>query len=131
MSDTLFVFLHFCRFKCMNTPQGVLKATSVKGVSLQNAKARWSERFDSNRRKNGNGNKMKKNKKKLPPGQLGLTWIGETLEFYKAHRRNQLFEEFVQLTGTNSIMEKQGNHHRYIGTVITSTLSRYKKHKHD
>ncbi|KAK9114469.1 hypothetical protein Syun_021266 [Stephania yunnanensis] len=124
------------------------------------------------RRKNGNDNRMKRNKRKLPPGRMGLPWIGETLEFYKAQRRNQLFEEFVQprkathgtifktmlmgsptvvvsgaaanrfflsnefklvvsswpstsvqLMGPNSIMEKQGDHHRYIRTVIASTLS--------
>ncbi|KAK9090936.1 hypothetical protein Sjap_024113 [Stephania japonica] len=116
--------------------------------------------------------KMKKNMKRLPPGRMGLPWIGETLEFYKAQRRNQLFEEFVQprkethgtifktrlmgsptvvvsgvaanrfflsnefnlvvtswpstsvqLLGPNSIMEKQGDDHRYIRTVIASTLS--------
>ncbi|XP_059668787.1 taxadiene 5-alpha hydroxylase [Cornus florida] len=37
-----------------------------------------------------------KSKKKLPPGKLGFFWIGETLEFYKAQRRNRIFEEFVQ-----------------------------------
>ncbi|KAF8409164.1 hypothetical protein HHK36_005238 [Tetracentron sinense] len=36
------------------------------------------------------------NKKKLPPGEMGLPWIGETLAFYRAQRKNQLFEEFVQ-----------------------------------
>ncbi|XP_050230011.1 taxadiene 5-alpha hydroxylase [Mercurialis annua] len=37
-----------------------------------------------------------KNKKRLPPGEMGLPWIGETIEFFKAQRRNKLFEEFVQ-----------------------------------
>ncbi|KAK9285306.1 hypothetical protein L1049_024497 [Liquidambar formosana] len=27
---------------------------------------------------------------------MGLPWIGETMEFYKAQRKNRLFEEFVQ-----------------------------------
>ncbi|KAL3821368.1 hypothetical protein ACJIZ3_007273 [Penstemon smallii] len=37
-----------------------------------------------------------KNKKKIPPGQLGLPWIGETIDFYRAQRNNKLHEEFVQ-----------------------------------
>ncbi|XP_057955803.1 taxadiene 5-alpha hydroxylase [Malania oleifera] len=41
------------------------------------------------------GNKGR-NKQQLPPGAMGLPWIGETMEFYKAQRKNQLFEEFVQ-----------------------------------
>ncbi|KAJ0052102.1 hypothetical protein Pint_01437 [Pistacia integerrima] len=37
-----------------------------------------------------------KNRKKLPPGDVGLPWIGETIEFFKAQRNNRLFEDFVQ-----------------------------------
>ncbi|KAF6175065.1 hypothetical protein GIB67_038978 [Kingdonia uniflora] len=37
-----------------------------------------------------------KSKNKLPPGEMGLPWIGETFEFYKAQRNNQLYEAFVQ-----------------------------------
>ncbi|KAI4306027.1 hypothetical protein L6164_029343 [Bauhinia variegata] len=37
-----------------------------------------------------------RNHKKLPPGEMGLPWIGETMEFFNAQKRNQLFEEFVQ-----------------------------------
>ncbi|KAE8655802.1 ribosomal L1 domain-containing protein 1-like [Hibiscus syriacus] len=36
-------------------------------------------------------------KRKLPPGQLGLPFIGETMEFYEAQRINRLFEDFVEL----------------------------------
>ncbi|XP_055823721.1 taxadiene 5-alpha hydroxylase [Solanum dulcamara] len=35
-------------------------------------------------------------KKKLPPGEMGLPWLGETIEFYKSQKKNKLFEEFVQ-----------------------------------
>ncbi|EEF42000.1 cytochrome P450, putative [Ricinus communis] len=35
-------------------------------------------------------------KRRLPPGELGLPWIGETMEFFQAQRSNRLFEEFVQ-----------------------------------
>ncbi|KAK9924078.1 hypothetical protein M0R45_032466 [Rubus argutus] len=35
-------------------------------------------------------------KKKLPPGEMGLPWIGQTMEFYKAQQRNSLFDDFVQ-----------------------------------
>lgn len=37
-----------------------------------------------------------KNRRKLPPGNVGLPWIGETIEFFKAQRKNRLFEDFVQ-----------------------------------
>ncbi|XP_022952282.1 taxadiene 5-alpha hydroxylase isoform X2 [Cucurbita moschata] len=36
-----------------------------------------------------------KGSKKVPPGQMGLPWIGETMVFYRAQRKNRLFEEFV------------------------------------
>ncbi|XWS41067.1 hypothetical protein CRYUN_Cryun17cG0048600 [Craigia yunnanensis] len=111
-------------------------------------------------------------KRKLPPGQMGLPLIGETMEFYKAQRNNRLFEEFVepriakygkvfktslmgsptvvvngaeanrfilsnefklvisswpsssvQLMGRSSIMEKQGDQHRFLRGLITSCLS--------
>lgn len=32
---------------------------------------------------------------KLPPGNLGYPWIGETFDFYRAQRRNKLYEGFV------------------------------------
>ncbi|KAI3698301.1 hypothetical protein L2E82_41751 [Cichorium intybus] len=35
-------------------------------------------------------------KTKLPSGQMGLPWIGETIGFYRAQRKNQLFEKFFQ-----------------------------------
>ncbi|KAL5582599.1 hypothetical protein UlMin_015041 [Ulmus minor] len=37
-----------------------------------------------------------KSNKKLPQGNMGFPWIGETWEFNKAQRKNQLFEEFIQ-----------------------------------
>lgn len=37
-----------------------------------------------------------KSKKKLPPGQMGLPWIGETIDFYKAQKKNRLYEDFIQ-----------------------------------
>ncbi|KAM6549818.1 hypothetical protein CsatB_021494 [Cannabis sativa] len=112
-----------------------------------------------------------RNKKKLPPGNMGFPWIGETWEFYKAQRVNHLFEEFiqpriakhgkifkthlmgsptvivnganankfvlsnefkmvisswpsssVQLMGKNSIMEKQGERHRCLRGLISTTF---------
>ncbi|GKB28699.1 taxadiene 5-alpha hydroxylase-like protein [Tanacetum coccineum] len=36
------------------------------------------------------------NNVKLPYGDMGLPWIGEMVEFYKAQRMNQLYEEFFQ-----------------------------------
>ncbi|WOG91810.1 hypothetical protein DCAR_0311064 [Daucus carota subsp. sativus] len=38
----------------------------------------------------------RRSKKKLPPGEMGLPWIGETIEFYKSQQKNRLYEEFVQ-----------------------------------
>ncbi|KAI3698694.1 hypothetical protein L2E82_42430 [Cichorium intybus] len=115
--------------------------------------------------------KRRVNKARLPSGEMGLPWIGETVEFYKAQRTNQLFENFfqpritkygqvfktklmgsptvvvngatankffmsnefklvisswptssVELMGKNSIMEKQGESHRCLRGIITSTL---------
>ncbi|GMN54897.1 hypothetical protein TIFTF001_024021 [Ficus carica] len=112
-----------------------------------------------------------RNKKRVPPGNMGLPWIGETWEFYKAQKRNRLFEEFiqpritkhgkvfktslmgsptvivngananrfilsnefkmvvsswpsasVQLMGKNSIMEKQGERHRCLRGIISTTF---------
>ncbi|KAI3714024.1 hypothetical protein L1987_72614 [Smallanthus sonchifolius] len=117
--------------------------------------------------------KQRSHKKKLlPSGDMGLPWIGETVEFYKAQRSNQLFEDFfeprmkkhgnifktklmgsptvvvngatankffmsnefklvvsswptssVELMGKNSIMEKQGDSHRCLRGIVTSTLT--------
>lgn len=39
---------------------------------------------------------MRRKTKKLPPGEMGLPWIGETIEFYKSQQKNRLYEEFVQ-----------------------------------
>lgn len=35
-------------------------------------------------------------KRKLPPGEMGFPLIGETMEFFNAQKRNQLYENFVQ-----------------------------------
>ncbi|XP_027063257.2 taxadiene 5-alpha hydroxylase-like [Coffea arabica] len=113
-----------------------------------------------------------KSKKNLPPGELGLPWIGETLEFHKAQKNNRLYEEFVQpriqkngktfktrlmgsptvvvngaeankfflsnefklvvsswptssvqLMGSDSIMETQGDAHRCVRGIIATSLS--------
>ncbi|KAJ4822530.1 hypothetical protein Tsubulata_029561 [Turnera subulata] len=113
-----------------------------------------------------------KSKTKLPPGEMGIPWIGETMQFYKAQRKNRLFEDFVQprmmkhgkvfktrlmgsptivvngaeanrfflsnefklvisawpsssveLMGRNSIMEKQGEQHRCIRALVSTSLS--------
>ncbi|GKA17315.1 taxadiene 5-alpha hydroxylase [Tanacetum coccineum] len=109
---------------------------------------------------------------RLPYGDTGLPWIGETVEFYKAQRMNQLYQDFfqprfkkhgnvfktklmgsptvvvngtaankffmsnefklvvsswptssVELMGKNSIMEKQGDSHRCLRGIITSTVN--------
>ncbi|KAD3641978.1 hypothetical protein E3N88_31202 [Mikania micrantha] len=33
---------------------------------------------------------------RIPSGHTGLPWIGETISFYRAQRKNQLFENFFQ-----------------------------------
>lgn len=38
----------------------------------------------------------RRSKKNVPPGDMGFPWIGETIEFYRAQRKNRLFEEFIQ-----------------------------------
>ncbi|CAN1351792.1 Cytochrome P450 716B2 [Linum perenne] len=37
-----------------------------------------------------------KTKLTLPPGEMGLPWIGETMDFYKSQRNNRLFDQFVR-----------------------------------
>ncbi|KAK4420946.1 Taxadiene 5-alpha hydroxylase [Sesamum alatum] len=37
-----------------------------------------------------------KSKKTVPPGQMGLPWIGETIDFCKAQKKNRLYEDFIQ-----------------------------------
>ncbi|KAK7276775.1 hypothetical protein RIF29_17921 [Crotalaria pallida] len=113
-----------------------------------------------------------RDKRKLPPGEMGFPLIGETMDFFNAQRKNQLFEEFVQprilkhgkifktrimgsptvivngaeankfflsnefklvksswpsssvqLMGSDSIMEKDGDKHRSLRSVIGTTLS--------
>jgi len=112
-----------------------------------------------------------KDKRKLPPGEMGLPLIGETMEFFNAQRRNKLYEEFfhprilkhgkifrtrimgsptvvvngaeankfllsnefklvksswpsssVELMGRDSIMEKDGERHRFLRGVIGTSL---------
>lgn len=112
-----------------------------------------------------------KDKRKLPPGEMGFPLIGETMKFFNAQRRNQLFEDFVhprivkhgkifktrimgsptvvvngseankfflsnefklvksswpsssvQLMGKDSIMEKDGDRHRFLRGVIGTSL---------
>lgn len=114
---------------------------------------------------------LKKDQRKLPPGEMGFPLIGETMEFFNAQRRNQLFEEFVhprlqkhgkifktrimgsptvvvngaeankfflsnefklvksswpsssvQLMGRDSIMEKDGDRHRFLRGVLGTSL---------
>ncbi|XP_045787024.1 taxadiene 5-alpha hydroxylase [Trifolium pratense] len=112
-----------------------------------------------------------KHKTKLPPGDMGFPFIGETMEFFNAQRRNKLYEEFVHpritkhgkifktriigsptvivngaeankfllsnefklvksswpsssvhLMGKDSIMEKDGERHRFLRGVIGTSL---------
>ncbi|XP_074320773.1 taxadiene 5-alpha hydroxylase [Silene latifolia] len=39
--------------------------------------------------------KKSKIKNKTPPGNMGLPFIGETMEFYRAQQNNRLFEDFI------------------------------------
>ncbi|KAI9114516.1 hypothetical protein K1719_014214 [Acacia pycnantha] len=114
--------------------------------------------------------RKKQNTMKLPPGEMGLPWIGETMDFFNAQKKNKLYEEFVQprivkhgkifktrimgsptviangseankfflsnefklvksswpsssvqLMGKDSIMEKDGERHRFLrGVIVTS-----------
>ncbi|CAI0461344.1 unnamed protein product [Linum tenue] len=32
----------------------------------------------------------------LPPGEMGLPWLGETMDFYRSQRNNRLFEDFLR-----------------------------------
>ncbi|KAM1600278.1 hypothetical protein ACFXTN_022759 [Malus domestica] len=119
----------------------------------------------------GHKKRCNTNKKRLPPGEMGLPWVGQTMEFYKAQRKNSLFDDFaqpriakygkiftthlmgsptvivnganankfllsnefklvvsswpsasVQLMGKDSIMEKQGERHRYLRGLIGASL---------
>ncbi|KNA20621.1 hypothetical protein SOVF_050610 [Spinacia oleracea] len=115
--------------------------------------------------------KSRSYEKRLPPGEMGFPWIGETLDFYRALQKNTLFEDFiapriqthgktfktrimgsptivvngaeanrfflsnefklvvsswpasaVQLMGVNSIMEKSGEQHRLVRSILTTCL---------
>ncbi|KAM1822385.1 hypothetical protein ACFX1X_024808 [Malus domestica] len=119
----------------------------------------------------GHKKRCNTNKKRLPPGEMGLPWVGQTMEFYKAQRKNSLFDDFaqpqiakygkiftthlmgsptvivnganankfllsnefklvvsswpsasVQLMGKDSIIEKQGERHRYLRGLIGASL---------
>lgn len=37
-----------------------------------------------------------KRSRNVPPGAMGLPWIGETMVFYRAQSKNRLFEDFVE-----------------------------------
>ncbi|XP_038888983.1 taxadiene 5-alpha hydroxylase [Benincasa hispida] len=116
--------------------------------------------------------RSKKRSKNVPPGQMGLPWIGETMAFYRAQSKNRLFEDFVeprvakygkifktslmgsptvvvngaeanrfflsnefklvvsswpsasvQLMGEECIMQKQGESHRFVRSLIAASLS--------
>ncbi|XP_057796124.1 taxadiene 5-alpha hydroxylase [Salvia miltiorrhiza] len=34
--------------------------------------------------------------RRLAPGRMGLPWIGETIDFYKAQKKNRLYEDFIR-----------------------------------
>ncbi|KAM1165025.1 hypothetical protein ACFX15_023859 [Malus domestica] len=119
----------------------------------------------------GHKKRCNTNKKRLPLGEMGLPWVGQTMEFYKAQRKNSLFDDFaqpqiakygkiftthlmgsptvivnganankfllsnefklvvsswpsasVQLMGKDSIIEKQGERHRYLRGLIGASL---------
>ncbi|KAG9439291.1 hypothetical protein H6P81_019456 [Aristolochia fimbriata] len=116
--------------------------------------------------------RRRRSEKKLPPGEMGLPWIGETIEFYRAQRMNRLYEDFVeprtkkygnvfktklmghptvvvngaeanrfflsnefklvvsswpkstvQLLGNDSIMETDGNRHRWLRGAVLSCIT--------
>ncbi|KAH6764102.1 cytochrome P450 [Perilla frutescens var. frutescens] len=54
--------------------------------------------------RNCKSSKSKNKKRLLPPGKMGLPWIGETIDFYKAQKKNRLYEDFILAR-----MEKHGS----------------------
>lgn len=39
--------------------------------------------------------KESKIKKRLPPGKMGLPFIGESIDFYRAQKKNRLYQDFI------------------------------------